>query len=296
MIPTAGHTHRAGVELRFWEWPGDGPAALLLHGVGNYGRYWDLLAEAIRSAQGAAPAPTPGRGRLRLIAPDARGHGDSGKPADGYAPSEFVADALAVLDTLAIERALVVGHSMGGTHAMRLAADHPDRVLALALVDVGPEALREGSERARRLTMTRPERFADGEEALAYLRTTSPGYSDAVYANRLEWALRREAPASPGAPEGGLVWRSSKEALARIMASRAAPQELWAKLRRIRCPVLVVRGTRSNVLSDAVARRMLRELTSAPRADLLELDAGHNVALDRPRELATAVIALARSI
>jgi pimeloyl-ACP methyl ester carboxylesterase len=275
VTPSPGHTHRAGVELRFWEWPGDPPPTLLLHGIGNYGRYWDLFASAID-------------GRLRLIAPDARGHGDSGKPHNGYAPAEFVADALAVLDTLAVERALVVGHSMGGTHAMRLAAAHPDRVLGLVLVDVGPETLREGAERARRLTTTRPERFADREEALAYLRATSPGYSDAVYANRLDWALREEL--------GGLVWRSSAHALARILATRASAGELWTKLRAVRCPVLLVRGTRSNVLSAEVARRMVQELSGPTRADLIELDTGHNVALERPRELAEAVVALARAV
>src|SRR5258706_1560668 len=91
------------VALRAWEWPGDGAATLLLQGIGNYGRYWDFFADAVA-------------GRLRLIATDARGHGESGKPPDGYAPQEFVADALGVLDALAIERAVIVGHSMGGTH------------------------------------------------------------------------------------------------------------------------------------------------------------------------------------
>lgn len=275
VTPTPGHSHQGGVEIRFWEWPGDPPPTLLLHGIGNYGRYWDLFARAID-------------GRVRLIASDARGHGDSGKPEDGYAPDDFVRDALAVLDTLALERAVVVGHSMGGTHALRLAADHPGRVTALALVDVGPEVMPEGSERARRLTLARPQRFADREEALAYLRTTSPGYTDEVYADRLEWALRPEA--------GGLVWRSDAHALARI--ERASPDEMWAQLRRVRCPLFIVRGTRSNVLAAETAERMRREsVASAPRvaAELLELDAGHNVALDRPAELADAVLRLARS-
>ncbi|TME41033.1 MAG: alpha/beta fold hydrolase, partial [Chloroflexi bacterium] len=85
--------------LHAWEWPGDPPGGLLLHGIGNYGRYWDFFADAIAS-------------RLRLIAPDARGHGESAKPAEGYAPADFVADAVAVMDTSALERPILVGHSM----------------------------------------------------------------------------------------------------------------------------------------------------------------------------------------
>jgi pimeloyl-ACP methyl ester carboxylesterase len=258
------------VSLHAWQWPGDAPATLLLHGIGNYGRYWDFFAEAVA-------------GRLRLIAPDARGHGESGRPADDYAPQTFVADAVAVLDALAVDRALVVGHSMGGTHAIRLAAAHPDRVTRLVVVDAGPEPMAEGSERARRLSLERPERFANAAEALAYLHRTSPGYRDEVYANRMRWLFREE--------DGGLVWRSSRDALASIMTG-ARRGDLWDALRAIRCPVLLVRGTRSNVLSADVAHRVLETLAEGR---LIELDAGHNVALDRARELADAAVAFARS-
>src|SRR6266550_456922 len=84
--PPAAHAFTRGtVALRAWEWPGDAPPTLLLHGIGNYARYWDFFADAIA-------------GRLRLIATDARGHGESGRPPGDYAPQEFVADAVAVLD------------------------------------------------------------------------------------------------------------------------------------------------------------------------------------------------------
>lgn len=253
------------IELRAWEWLADAPPTLLLHGIGNYGRYWDFFAAAVA-------------GRLRLIATDARGHGESGRPTDGYAPQEFVADAVAVLDALAIQRALIVGHSMGGTHAIRLAAAHPDRVERLVVVDAGPEPMPEGSERARRLSLERPERFEQADEALAYLRRTSPGYSDEVYENRMRWLFREDA--------GKVVWRSSRAALASIMSS-GSRGDLWDALREIRCSVLLVRGTRSNVLSADVAQRMIETLTDGR---LTELDAGHNVPLDRPKDLAEAVV------
>ena len=269
MEPTRGEISRDAVDLVYWIWPGGDPPVLLLHGIGNYGRYWDLFADAIA-------------GRLRLVAPDARGHGESGRPDDGYAPEDFVGDALAVLDAAGIERAVVMGHSMGGLHSIHLAAGHPERVQALAIVDASPEPMPAGSERARRLLTERPARFADRAGARAYLERTSAGYSDAVYRNRLEFAFRDE--------NGGLVWRSDPDALERIMSARSPHADRWAALREIRCPTLVVRGTRSNVLADDVARRMVAELNDGT---LLELDAGHNVALERPRELAEAAVALA---
>jgi esterase len=188
-----------------------------------------------------------------------------------------------VLDALAIERALIVGHSMGGTHAIRLAAAHPDRVERLVIVDAGPEPMPEGSERARRLSLERPERFEYADEARAYLRRTSPGYSEDVYANRMRWLFREDG--------GDVVWRSSRDALASIMSS-AGRGDLWDALRKVRCPVLVVRGTRSNVLSADVAQRMTKMLADG---HLVELDAGHNVALDRSQALADAVVAFVRA-
>ncbi|HEV8537182.1 MAG TPA: alpha/beta hydrolase [Candidatus Limnocylindria bacterium] len=269
-MPTRGAITREGAELVYWNWPGADPPALLLHGIGNYGRYWDLFADAIA-------------GRLRLVAPDARGHGESGRPPGGYAPADFAADALTVLDANGIDRAVVVGHSMGGLHSIHLAAHHPDRLRALAIVDASSEPLPEGAERAQRLLTGRPPRFADRTEARAYLERTSPGYSSAVYENRLAWAFREEA--------GGLVWRSDQNALERIMTARTPREDRWDALASIDCPALVVRGTRSNVLSDEAARSMVRTLRDGR---LLELDAGHNVPLDRPRELADEVVALAR--
>ena len=260
--------------LRVWEWPGEGPDALLLHGIGNYGRYWDLVADAVD-------------GRMRLVAPDARGHGDSGRPADGYAPEDFVADAMAVMEAERMRRPVVIGHSMGGFHAAAFTVAHPERVRALVLIDVGPRVEEAGSSRARRLSLGRPDRFPDEASALAYLHETSPGYGDAVYANRMAWVFRPDGT-------GGLMWRSSKDALRTILDdSKHSASRVWGRLGEISCPVLVVRGTRSPSFADATARAMLATL---PDARLVELDAGHNVPLDRPAELADAAVRFARGV
>jgi pimeloyl-ACP methyl ester carboxylesterase len=268
-MPTRHTVTRDGTELVYWTWPGSGPPTLLLHGIGNYGRYWDLFADAVA-------------GRLALVAPDARGHGESGRPAGGYAPADFTADAMAVLDRLEIDRAVVVGHSMGGLHSINLTARHPERVRALVIVDASPDPLPAGAERAQRLLTGRPPRFANRKEARAYLERTSPGYTAAVYENRLAFAFREQ--------DGELVWRSEPAALERIMTGRMPTEDRWDALARIACPTLVVRGTRSNVLSEDVAHEMVRSLADGR---LMEVDAGHNVPLDRPRELADAAVVLA---
>ena len=259
-------------ELVVWDHPGGAPATLLLHGIGNYGRVWDFVAEAIA-------------GRLRLIAPDARGHGGSARPATGYAASDFVADAVAILDALAIQKIVLVGHSMGGGHGLALALAHPDRVRAFVLIDIGPQLEARGRERSLRLTRERPIAFTDARAAEAYLRETSPGYSDAVYAHRVRWLFSADA-------RSALTWRADASALGQIFGGTGA-SDAWARLGALRCPALVVRGTRSDYLSLATAERMLEVL---PDGRLLELDAGHNVQLDQPAALAEAIVAFAKAV
>jgi pimeloyl-ACP methyl ester carboxylesterase len=188
-----------------------------------------------------------------------------------------------VLDVYAPSRAAVVGHSMGGAHAIQLAAKHPERVSHLVIVDSSAEPLPEGAERARRLSLERPDRFAHLKEAMEYVRRTSPGYSEPVYENRARWLFRKTID--------GTIWRSSAASLRAILDDTGRHGDMWQSLATIRCPTLIVRGTRSNVLSAEVARRMVAALRDGR---MLELDAGHNVPLDRPNELADAVVALAR--
>jgi len=258
-------------ELVVWDHPGAGPDTLLLHGIGHAGRQWDFFARAVD-------------GRLRLLAPDARGHGDSAKPADAYALDDFVADIVAILDGLELARVVLVGHSMGGAHAVAFTLAHPERVSRLVIIDTGPTLEPEGGERARRLTTTRPASFSNAAEAERYIRATSPGYSDEIYAHRVRWLLRET-------PEG-LAWRSDLAALERILLGPTRSSvDLWDRIGELSVPTLVVRGARSGHLGADTARRMVERI---PDARVVDVAAGHNVHLDRPAELADALVAFAR--
>ena len=276
--PREHHVAGPAGDLVVWGRPGDPPDTLLLHGIGGMGRMWDFFADAVA-------------GRLRLLAPDARGHGDSVKPPAGpgsYAPADFVADAAAILDAFGLERVFLVGHSMGGGHAVTFTLAHPERVRALVIIDIGPTLKPEGAERAHRLSTTRPARFANRTATERYLRETSPGYSDEIYAHRLRW-LFRHTPQQEG---DGYVWRSDLGALGRILAGAPDRGRTWEQLATISAPTLVVRGTRSIYLGAATAQRMIATM---PDARLVELDAGHNVQLDQPQELADAIVAFGRA-
>jgi pimeloyl-ACP methyl ester carboxylesterase len=103
------------------EWAGDGPPVVLLHG---------LSATRRNVVQGSRALVKRG---YRLISYDARGHGAS-STAPRYEYSDLVADLEAVLDYLEIERAALVGSSMGAATAMAFTLEHPERVPALVQI------------------------------------------------------------------------------------------------------------------------------------------------------------------
>jgi pimeloyl-ACP methyl ester carboxylesterase len=104
--------------------PADASAVLALHGITANSGSWQAVARALDED-------------VRLIVPDLRGRADSAGLEGPYGIERHAADALAVLDAEGLDRAVVAGHSMGAYVATRLAADHPDRVRALVLVDGG---------------------------------------------------------------------------------------------------------------------------------------------------------------
>lgn len=87
----------------------------------------------------------------RVIAPDLRGHGDSDKPGGAYPMSAFVADVVGLLDALAIDEAVMAGHSMGGRVVMSFALEHPARVSALVLAGTSATSFSKANEQIERV-------------------------------------------------------------------------------------------------------------------------------------------------
>lgn len=94
---------------------------LLVHAVGDSGRAFEALLEHLPES-------------IHAVAPTLRGHGDASRPESGYRSADFAGDLAALMDALRIEAAVVVGASSVGQVALRLALDHPQRILGLALL------------------------------------------------------------------------------------------------------------------------------------------------------------------
>ncbi len=108
---------------------GSGPALLLLHGIGDSSEGWRPLLPALAE-------------HFTVIAPDLLGHGASAKPRADYSVAAYANGMRDLLDVLGIDRATVVGHSLGGGVAAQIAYQYPERCERLVLVasgGVGPE-------------------------------------------------------------------------------------------------------------------------------------------------------------
>lgn len=108
---------------------GGGPTVVLIHGMVNSSRHWHAVAERLASSH-------------RVVAPDLIGHGDSATPRGDYSLGAHAASIRDLLTTIGVERATIVGHSLGGGVAMQFAYQYPEMLERLALVSsggLGPE-------------------------------------------------------------------------------------------------------------------------------------------------------------
>jgi pimeloyl-ACP methyl ester carboxylesterase len=270
-----------GLDLNLLEWSSEGVPLLLLHGFGNEAHIWDDFAPSV--------APY-----YRTLALDHRGHGDSAWDPEGSYDYEKLADDVeAVTAALAIERFVLVGHSLGGRVSTFFAGRHPERLAGLVLVDIGPEIDARGSMRIRDETLENmdPEFDSLGD----YARMLSLNYPAAT-----AQAIQRMALHSSKQREDGKFvlkqdpkWRgvmapSGADPKQQEAAEEAAIQQQWEALRKVPCPTLVVRGAASDILSPDTADRMVDdELQNGKLAVVAQ--AGHSVMTDNPDGFREAV-------
>ncbi|HYH82112.1 MAG TPA: alpha/beta hydrolase [Longimicrobium sp.] len=202
-----------GVRLHLLDWGGDGVPVLMLPGAGQSAHIFRTVA----------PALGPG---LRPLAATLRGHGESDTPEAGYTTDRLAADVVAVLDALEIERAALVGHSLGGAIATRVAAAAPERVSHVVYLDSLTDYPGIGRIQAR--NPARPPVLpagADDAAQRAWARTcVYGGWNEAAEA---DWLAR-------AAPE---VRAHRHELLAELLDDVAHTPEPYAALR---CPALAL--------------------------------------------------------
>jgi pimeloyl-ACP methyl ester carboxylesterase len=210
---------------------------------------------------------------LRLIIPDQRGHGDSERPAEGYTPGHFAADALALLEALGITSATVVGHCLGGFIAQEMALRAPNRIGRLVLVSsaVSPdnEAVRSLIPSVQSLTDPVDPGFVRDFQMSTIYRPVSPEFLERVIAESLKLPAR--------------VWKA-------VLAGLLDLPQLTADS-VIRCPASVFWGDCDSIFGRSDQDALLRRIPGAELRVFTEV--GHALHWEAPgafvRHLITAI-------
>jgi pimeloyl-ACP methyl ester carboxylesterase len=283
--PDEHHVVLGGHRFHYLDWgKPDLRPAVFLHGHGLTAHTWDLVSLALRP-------------RLRCLAPDLRGHGDSEwSPVLDYRVETHAADAERFLRQVSVAPAVLVGMSLGGLIALRAAAEASDLVRALVIVDIGPSSAgkfraapdRAGSENGMRQPVnvfSAPVELETVEEFVQHSLAFNPRRDPVLLRGSLLHNLRQ-------LPNGRWTWKYDQRPLLRTRPENGENRDdgmstTWPLTDRVDCPVLVVRGGSSEILTRQGAADLAGRFRDGRWAEVP--DAGHSVQGDNPAAFVSAL-------
>jgi pimeloyl-ACP methyl ester carboxylesterase len=222
-----------GVELAFGYWPGRGAPVIAIHGL--TATYISYIGVAERLA-----------GRRPLFALDLRGRGDSDKPKGPYGMAQHARDVAAAMQTLGYGPSVIVGHSMGAFVATALAAQNPELVSSIIMIDGGyvPD-LPVGVDASQMLDATLALRISqltrtyDSREAFMDFWRGQPNFPPEDWNSWTEAFLDYEV-----AGETTVQPKASADAVRIDVAEAFKRDEIIERLKSLRVPVLLLRAER----------------------------------------------------
>ncbi len=239
------------------------PVVMMIHGLAGQAHTFDGIANILAA-------------KYHVYCLDVRGRGESewGPPGE-YTIDTYVTDLEAIREALGLQRFALVGTSMGGLIAMQYAPKFPERVEHAVLNDVGPEIDPAGLQRILSYVGNAPEMFADMKAVVKYYREHYAPMVEHLADDQLVEFARYNVRRSDS---GVYVWKMDPA----IRTTPAAPPAVqpWDAFKAMPCPVLILRGAKSDVLSAEIARKMVEAL---PGSKLVEVPGvGHAPVLTEP--------------
>ncbi|WP_052914478.1 MULTISPECIES: alpha/beta fold hydrolase [Protofrankia] len=261
-VRRVGVTTAAGaVSALLW---GDSPDLTLLHGGGLNAHTWDTTILAL-----GRPA----------LAVDLPGHGDSAWRDDfDYAPRPNARAVATILDAVAPgTRHTIAGQSLGGVTAIALAESRPDLVERLVIVDVSPGLRAEDATQVADF-LAGPQVFGSREEIVEKALAAGIGFSRRALARGVALNTRVR-------DDGTIVFKHHLADPPPGARLNIDFRYLWPVLENTTVPVLLVHGTHGFLAPETVGEFRSR----VPRAEIVEIEAGHNIQEHQPAALAAAL-------
>jgi pimeloyl-ACP methyl ester carboxylesterase len=245
----------AGVSLHYAQkGPTDKSPIVFLHG----------FADSWRSFTGVVEALGPER---RAIAFDLRGHGDSDKPDGGYSIPDFTQDLLLFMNALGLDRADLVGHSLGSFIAQSFAAHHPRRVERLVLIASAPSAAGNAAILEIKHLIDAIQDPLDRDFVRDFQATANPvptDFMDMIISESMKVPAR--------------VWHA--------VFSGLIEADQRPILHAVTAPTLMMWGNQDMIFTRRDQEALLSQI---PGSRLKEFDAGHALHWEKPKEAAAAV-------
>lgn len=254
---TSGKVTSNGVSLAYYRTGGqDKPVLIMAHGMTDMGLCWTRIADALRH-------------KYDVIVYDARGHGQSDSTTDGHEPERRAADLAGLIESLGLEKCLLLGHSMGAMTVGLLAATHAHYVRAVVLEDPPlPGSLTEtpsqeqltawGNDWARWKRDVVANRARKIEELISTCRRQSPWWHDSEITPWATAKLLVNPDVFNTAPLPTSKW--------------------WQQLAQVQCPLLIITSevARGALITERAGEQLRDQLPED--AMLVRLPgAGHNV-------------------
>jgi pimeloyl-ACP methyl ester carboxylesterase len=263
-----GSVEVAGCAIEWSRWDGDDPSLptpLLIHGARAHRGWWSAVVAELRSRS------------IGAIALDLSGNGDSGW-RQSYSAELWATEAVAVAQRELDRPAVLVGHSMGGQVGLGAAAEHPEAVGALILLDTKIELPTAATGDLPRGVPGRPLRlYPTCEAAVASFRLEpmQPLVNEAFVREVAARSLRRE--------DGGWRWKFDT-----AIAQRWTDAQIAEFAARVECPLWLIRGEESTRTSLRTSAN-LEALTGMPVSDVAIPGAYHHLILDQPELVGVAI-------
>ena len=244
-----------GLRLHYIRTGGDKPPVILSHGITDNGQGWLRLAQALES-------------QFDLIMFDARGHGLSDKPDQGYGAEEHARDLAELIQVLGLDIPSLVGHSMGAVVAALVADTHPNLVSRLVLEDPAwyprdedisqEEITAHAHEWSKAIVERKAQPIA---EVIAKIREDHPLWDD----DEISALAQAKQQVSPYVVEYDII----------------PSKPWWEIVPTLRCPILILSGDKEGQV--AIDSTMADEITSLnPNIQFVRLKgAGHDVRRDQ---------------
>ena len=288
--PTGSFAHINGLKLHYLDWGATDsagnrsrqrrlkPAAttiLLCHGGSAHCHWWDEVGVRLTHCG-------------RVLALDFRGHGRS-QWASQYGLAVHLDDLITFIRDHVGQRVVLVGHSMGGEIAMRVAVDCPDLLDGLIVVDASPAGLPLRTRlmwrwKRRKQNGPRPE-FTTSEALIARFRLSPPG-NNLTPAALATLALK----GAEQVPNGNWAFRLDPNTRA-LSSGWRLPK---CRIQDIRLPVLIIRGEHSGLVTERQARQMQHRIPGSKLSTVPS--AYHHVSLDNPEACASAIAEFVESL